>query len=107
MLKESFEHFWICRSLGRSMGFLDAWVSRALRSRLESTKKGPGSSTRTGKRSSTTSNTASPTRRAKGSNSRIQAIKSAARGFRSSASYRMRILFHCGRLDLKPAVAHY
>ncbi|MBK8091326.1 MAG: transposase [Verrucomicrobiaceae bacterium] len=41
-----------------------------------------------------------------GLNSRIQAIKSAARGFRSFANYRLRILFHCGRLDLKPASTH-
>ncbi|MBL9176777.1 MAG: transposase, partial [Verrucomicrobiaceae bacterium] len=39
-------------------------------------------------------------------NSRIQAIKSAARGFRSFANYRIRILFHCGRLDLKPSPTH-
>ncbi|MBL9178894.1 MAG: transposase, partial [Verrucomicrobiaceae bacterium] len=41
-----------------------------------------------------------------GLNSRIQAIKSAARGFRSFANYRIRILFHCGRLDLKPSPTH-
>ena len=41
-----------------------------------------------------------------GLNSRIQSIKSAARGFRSFANYRIRILFHCGRLDLKPAFTH-
>jgi transposase len=41
-----------------------------------------------------------------GLNSRIQAIKSAARGFRSFANYRTRILFHCGRLDLKPQPTH-
>ena len=41
-----------------------------------------------------------------GLNSRIQSIKSAARGFRSFANYRIRILFHCGRLDLKPVFTH-
>jgi transposase len=29
-------------------------------------------------------------------------IKSAARGFRSFANYRVAILFHCGKLDLYP-----
>jgi transposase len=37
-----------------------------------------------------------------GFNSKIQMIKSAARGFRSFANYRVAILFHCGKLDLYP-----
>lgn len=37
-----------------------------------------------------------------GFNSRIQAIKAAARGFRNFENYRIRILFYCGRLDLEP-----
>jgi len=40
--------------------------------------------------------------KAEGFNSKIQAIKSAARGFRSFANYRVAILFHCGRLELHP-----
>ncbi|MBL9177626.1 MAG: transposase [Verrucomicrobiaceae bacterium] len=34
LLKESFEQFWSCLGMGWAMGFLDAWVSRARRSRL-------------------------------------------------------------------------
>jgi transposase len=41
-----------------------------------------------------------------GLNSKIQSIKSAARGFHSFASYRTRILFFCGKLDLKPRLTH-
>ena len=37
-----------------------------------------------------------------GINSRIQSIKSAARGFRYFENYRNRILFFCGGLDLSP-----
>jgi transposase len=37
-----------------------------------------------------------------GFNSRIQAIKSAARGFRNFENYRTRILFFCGKLKLMP-----
>jgi len=37
-----------------------------------------------------------------GLNSKIQSLKSAARGFRSFANYRNRILFFCGKLDLYP-----
>lgn len=37
-----------------------------------------------------------------GFNSKIQAIKSAARGFRSFTKYHAAILFHCGKLSLFP-----
>lgn len=37
-----------------------------------------------------------------GFNSRIQSIKSAARGFHAFENYRTRILFYCGKLDLLP-----
>ncbi|MGK5082601.1 transposase, partial [Bdellovibrionota bacterium FG-1] len=35
-------------------------------------------------------------------NSKIQMIKSNARGFRNFEKYRIAILFYCGRLDLYP-----
>jgi transposase len=38
----------------------------------------------------------------KGYNSVIQALKYAARGLHSFANYRTRILFFCGKLDLRP-----
>jgi transposase len=42
-----------------------------------------------------------------GFNSKIQQIKSNARGFRSFKSYRIRILFFCGKFELLPAkVSH-
>jgi transposase len=37
-----------------------------------------------------------------GLNSKIQSLKSAARGFRNSRNYRIRILFFCGKLNLYP-----
>lgn len=42
-----------------------------------------------------------------GLNSRIQSIKSAARGFHSFQSYRARILFYCGKLELSPLVVSH
>ncbi len=39
---------------------------------------------------------------AEGFNSRIQSVKAAARGFRNFANYRTRILFFCGKLELRP-----
>ena len=40
--------------------------------------------------------------KSEGFNSRIQSIKSNARGFRSFDNYRTRILFYCGKLDVLP-----
>lgn len=40
--------------------------------------------------------------KAEGLNSKIQSIKSAARGFRNFENYRIAILFYCGRLALHP-----
>ena len=37
-----------------------------------------------------------------GLNSKIQSLKSAARGFRNFGNYRIRILFFCGKLNLSP-----
>ena len=37
-----------------------------------------------------------------GMNSKIQEIKSAARGFRNFQNYRIAILFYCGKLDMRP-----
>jgi transposase len=34
--------------------------------------------------------------------SKIQSLKTAARGFRNFRNYRIRILFFCGKLDLYP-----
>ncbi len=41
---------------------------------------------------------------AEGFNSKIQSIKSAARGFKNFLNYRTRILFFCGKLNLFPAI---
>jgi transposase len=40
--------------------------------------------------------------KAEGFNSKIQSIKSAARGFRNFENYRTAILFHCGGLAMHP-----
>jgi len=44
---------------------------------------------------------------AEGFNSRIQSLKSAARGFRIFENYRTRILFFCGKLNLKPNITSH
>jgi transposase len=37
-----------------------------------------------------------------GMNSKIQQVKSAARGFRNFENFRIAILFFCGKLDMHP-----
>jgi len=39
-----------------------------------------------------------------GFNSKIQSLKHAARGFRTFANFRIRILFFCGKLNLYPSI---
>ncbi|MEX2516962.1 MAG: transposase [Gammaproteobacteria bacterium] len=40
-----------------------------------------------------------------GINSRIQTVKSNARGYRSFQGFRNSVLFYCGGLDMKPNVS--
>ena len=100
--KENFSSFWTQESRYSAEGYLEAWFRSAIRCRLEPVKK----AARTIKRHAETllnyfihpiTNAV-----AEGLNSRIQQIKSNARGFRSFASYRIRILFFCGKFDLLP-----
>jgi transposase len=41
-----------------------------------------------------------------GLNSKIQQMKAAARGFRNFEHYRIRILFFCDRLVMRPKMTH-
>ncbi|MCD0462457.1 transposase, partial [Roseiconus lacunae] len=87
-------------------GFFERWYSWAIRSRLEPIKKvarmlkkhidGMLSYFRHRITNAIT----------EGFNSRIQSIKSAARGFRNFANYRLRVLFYCGKLEMAPDSCH-
>ena len=101
-IKKSFNKYWTSRNAAFAEGVFKAWYSWAIRSRLEPVKK----VARTIKKhlygletyfEHWITNAVS-----EGLNSRIQRLKSAARGFRSFANYRIRILFFCGRLELRP-----
>lgn len=105
-IKENFRWFWDYTYAGNAEKFFNRWYGWARRSRLEPIKK-------VAKKLKThidgllsyfrhrVTNAA-----AEGFNSRIQSIKSAARGFRKFANYRLRILFFCGKLDLLPETCH-
>lgn len=102
-IKECFRWFWEPHlSREEAEEYFGQWYAWAIRSRLEPIKK----KARMLKRHLSDllnwcehhiTNAVS-----EGINSRIQSIKSAARGFRYFENYRIRILFFCGKLDLSP-----
>ena len=100
--KEDFRHFWNYRSPEAALRFYEAWRKAVMRSRLEPLKKVARMIDAHWREVFNYIRHRITNAVSEGLNSRIQAIKSAARGFRSFANYRVRILFHCGRLDLKP-----
>lgn len=102
-IKECFRWFWEPHlSREEAEEYFAQWYSWAIRSRIEPIKK----KAKMLKRhlpellnwcSHHVTNAVS-----EGLNSRIQAIKSAARGFHHFEKYRIRILFFCGKLNLSP-----
>lgn len=103
-IKENFRHFWLCDDTESASEFFRSWYSWAIRSRLEPVKKVARMLKRhlSGLLSYFRHRVTNAL--AEGFNSKIQSIKSAARGFRSFANYRLRILFYCGKLDLIPEI---
>lgn len=101
-IKELFRHFWECGSVQRATVFFEKWYARAIHCDLAPVRK-----------------VARMIRKhlenllsflvwkisngvVEGLNSKIQTVKSNARGYRSFESYRIAILFHCGKLEMLP-----
>ncbi len=103
-LKENFRHFWDCEGEAAGKRFFAGWYGWAMRSRLEPVKKVARmlKSHLAGLLSYFGHYVTNAL--TEGFNSKIQSIKSAARGFRSFKNYRLRILFYCGKLDLMPLI---
>jgi transposase len=102
-LKENFRWFWSYCYAGRAETYFHNWYSWAIRCRLKPMvqvakmiKKRLANVLTYFKHHITNAIS-------EGFNSRIQSLKANARGFRSFENYRTRILFYCGKLDLKPA----
>jgi len=105
-IKESFNEFWNSRNEGFAEGVFRDWYGWAIRSQLPPIKKVakmikkhlyglmPYFEHRI-------TNAVS-----EGINSKVQALKVSARGFRNFENYRTRILFFCGKLDLLPKISH-
>ena len=105
-IKENFRLFWSQSNRHHGKRFFEAWYSWAIRSRLDPIKKTARmlkthSSGLLSYFSHRVTNAIT-----EGFNSRIQSLKSAARGFRNFTNYRIRILFFCGKLNLQPELCH-
>jgi transposase len=103
--KETFAEFWAQPTVAAALSFFKDWFGAARRSKLEPIKK--TALTLKTHLDGLLNYFLYPITNAisEGFNSKIQAIKADARGFRRFAHYRYRILFHCGKLDLMPEVA--
>lgn len=102
--KETFNEFWLQPTAQRAAKFFRQWFGAARRSQLEPIKK--TALTLRNHLFGLLNYFVHPITNAlsEGFNSKIQAIKADARGFRRFENYRYRILFHCGKLDLRPAI---
>jgi transposase len=100
--KEQFVEFWGQADAAHGMDFFTQWKRSVMRSRL--TKVKAVAKTLHKHLTNLLTYFMHPITNAvsEGFNSRIQAIKADARGFRRFENYRARILFFCGKLDLTP-----
>jgi transposase len=101
-IKEHFRRFWKYVYASSAAVFFDGWYGWAVRSQLKPVAakakmlKNHLDQLLSYFRQRITNATS------EGFNSRIQSIKSAARGFRAFENYRTRILFYCGKLQMLP-----
>lgn len=104
LYKEQMVEFWSQPDAAAGERFFTQWYRTVMHSKLEAVKK----AARTLKAHLLNLLTyfQHPITNAltEGFNSKIQAIKADARGFRRFANYRARILFFCGKLDLPPSL---
>jgi transposase len=101
-IKEQFRWFWRYVFTDSAADFFDRWYAWAARCRLEPVKKVAKMLKRHLPSLLSYFRHRITNAASEGYNSAIQALKSAARGFRRFDNYRARILFYCGKLDLMP-----
>jgi transposase len=102
-MKEQFRYFWQCFSQVTAEGFFQKWYDWASKSKLTPIVAKAKMLKRHLPGLLNYFQHGLTNAMSEGFNSKIQQIKSNARGFRSFKSYRTRILFFCGKLDLLPA----
>lgn len=105
-IKESFRSFWNCRSFQAAAQCFQKWYNWACRCRLRPIIKVAKMLKRHLPGLLNFSRFPITNAVAEGFNSKIQAIKADARGFRSFLNYRSRVLFFCAKLDLTPSFSH-
>jgi transposase len=101
-IKEQFRWFWEYRYAGNARKFFTRWNGWAARSRLKPIVKVAKMLKKRLDNLLSYFRHGITNAMSEGFNSRIQTIKSNARGFRSFENFRTRILFYCGKLDLEP-----
>lgn len=101
-IKENFRWFWSNCYAGNARKYFNQWYSWASRSRLEPIIKVAKMIKQRLPNVLTYFKHHITNAISEGFNSRIQALKANARGFRNFQNYRTRILFFCGKLDLTP-----
>jgi transposase len=101
-LKELFRFFWHETDAVGGRAFFESWYAWAIRSRLDPIRKVARMLKTRLDRILTWFASPISNGVAEGFNSRTQSIKPAARGFRLFEHYRIRILFYCEKLSLKP-----
>jgi transposase len=106
-IKEQFRWFWEYRYAGNASKFFTRWYGWASRSRLKPIVKVAKMLKKRLDNLLSYFRHGITNSMSEGFNSRIQTIKSNARGFRAFDNYRTRILFYCGKLDLKPPLASH
>jgi transposase len=106
-IKEHFRWFWSYTYTKSAENFFRKWYGWATRSRLQPIIDVAKTFNNHLKNLLTYFRHRITNAKSEGFNSRIQSIKSNARGFRSFENYRTRILFYCGKLKLLPSgVSH-
>jgi transposase len=100
--KELFSRFWLYQEEGWARKFFKDWFGWVSRSRLKPMRDVAWLLRRHLDNLLTYIKHHITNAVTEGLNSKIQSIKSAARGFRNFKNYRTRILFFCGKLDLYP-----
>jgi transposase len=101
-IKELFSNFWDYKSETWANKFFNKWFFRATHSRLEPIIKVARMLKKHFEGIITYIKHKITNSVAEGINSKIQALKTSARGFRNFENFRYAILFHCGGLELNP-----
>lgn len=103
--KEQMVEFWNQADAEEAAAFFALWYRSAMRSRLPRIKKVARTLNAHLGNLLTYFRHRITNALTEGFNSKIQAIKADARGFRRFENYRTRILFFCGKLDLMPCLS--